>query len=270
MRGSKVLIVIGIVALVGHLVKPALGQGFRPLIYGQADGPTKPTGPAVQVPVSKELIEAISKWDKRIWFFTSKNHPIRSLSELRQDRDLGMWGQEHFDRFKEFAKLAGYSKNPCVIGIGEDTRLFSAKQGAPKPPRLFFTWSANAPHIVDGIRVEFVDKPTPRKWTDSSGKYTVEADFVDFKDGKVQLRKHDGKTVTVPIEKLSQADRSYVRTVSEGVPPSRRKKDNKPNPWPKGTGYVTKPQNRPASPHPRSIYFTRPYSEVFVVFENAV
>ena len=49
-----------------------------------------------------------------------------------------------------------------------------------------------------------------RTWTDSTGKYTVEAELLDFKDGNVQLKKEDGKTVNVPIEKLSDTDQEYV------------------------------------------------------------
>ena len=49
-----------------------------------------------------------------------------------------------------------------------------------------------------------------RKWTDSSGKYTVEAEYVDVKEGKVMLRKSDGTTIAIPLEKLCDADRQYL------------------------------------------------------------
>ena len=51
-----------------------------------------------------------------------------------------------------------------------------------------------------------------RTWTDSTGKHTVEAEFVDLKDGKVRLKKEDGRTITIPIERLSEADRAYVKS----------------------------------------------------------
>lgn len=50
-----------------------------------------------------------------------------------------------------------------------------------------------------------------RTWTDSSGKYTVEAEFVEFKDGTVRLQRADGKFIRIAIEKLSEADREFVR-----------------------------------------------------------
>jgi hypothetical protein len=54
-------------------------------------------------------------------------------------------------------------------------------------------------------------KQTSRTWTDLSGRHRVEATFVDFKDGKVHMRRNDGTLVDVPIESLSDADWDYVR-----------------------------------------------------------
>jgi hypothetical protein len=51
-----------------------------------------------------------------------------------------------------------------------------------------------------------------RTWTDSAGTHTVEAEFVDFKDGKVQLKKENGETVTIPIEKLGDEDQEFVKS----------------------------------------------------------
>jgi thiol-disulfide isomerase/thioredoxin len=50
-----------------------------------------------------------------------------------------------------------------------------------------------------------------RTWTDSSGKFRVEAELVRLDSGKVTLRKTDGKLVTLPMEKLSAADQQFVR-----------------------------------------------------------
>ena len=47
-----------------------------------------------------------------------------------------------------------------------------------------------------------------RQWTDATRKFTVEADFVDFKDGKVQLKKADGSTITVPVRDFLTRTRS--------------------------------------------------------------
>jgi hypothetical protein len=50
-----------------------------------------------------------------------------------------------------------------------------------------------------------------RTWTDSSGIFHEVAAFVESKNGKVSLKKRDGKTITVSMESLSEADQEYVR-----------------------------------------------------------
>jgi hypothetical protein len=65
--------------------------------------------------------------------------------------------------------------------------------------------------VVLGLLVAVVSPAAPRKWTDDTGRYSVEAELVDVKDGKVVLRKADGTTVEVPLDKLSAADREYLR-----------------------------------------------------------
>jgi hypothetical protein len=50
-----------------------------------------------------------------------------------------------------------------------------------------------------------------RTWTDRSGKYSVEAELVDFKDGKAILRCADGRVVSIRAAQLSAADQKYIR-----------------------------------------------------------
>ncbi|MGO8747597.1 MAG: NPCBM/NEW2 domain-containing protein [Thermoguttaceae bacterium] len=57
-----------------------------------------------------------------------------------------------------------------------------------------------------------------RTWTDSTGKHTVEAEFISLKDRMVQLRKPDGSVVTVRIEKLSYADQVFLKTQVPAIP----------------------------------------------------
>ncbi|KAJ2156765.1 cytoskeletal protein binding protein [Coemansia sp. RSA 552] len=50
-----------------------------------------------------------------------------------------------------------------------------------------------------------------RTWTDGSGAYTVEAEFLKLgPDGTVHLHKANNKLITVPLAKFSQADKHYV------------------------------------------------------------
>lgn len=49
-----------------------------------------------------------------------------------------------------------------------------------------------------------------RQWTSRAGGFTVEAELVDVKDGKVILRKTDGSQISVPLEKLSLGDVQFI------------------------------------------------------------
>jgi hypothetical protein len=50
-----------------------------------------------------------------------------------------------------------------------------------------------------------------RTWTDASGKFTREAALVESRNGVVILRKTDGATLRIPLDKLSEADRAFVK-----------------------------------------------------------
>lgn len=49
-----------------------------------------------------------------------------------------------------------------------------------------------------------------RTWTDATGKFQVDAVYKGVKDGKVVLQKTDGRIIQVPLEVLSERDRSFV------------------------------------------------------------
>jgi hypothetical protein len=62
-----------------------------------------------------------------------------------------------------------------------------------------------------------------RKWSDSTGRYSVEADLVRNGDEDVVLRKQNGSHVTVPLVKLSDADRQYVDSLRDNLAMQRER-----------------------------------------------
>lgn len=54
-----------------------------------------------------------------------------------------------------------------------------------------------------------------RKWTDASGKFSVEAELIEVKDGKVYLRRPDGNAIGISVDKLSKADQQYIATIAD-------------------------------------------------------
>ncbi|KPI44986.1 Actin cytoskeleton-regulatory complex protein sla1 [Cyphellophora attinorum] len=53
-----------------------------------------------------------------------------------------------------------------------------------------------------------------RTWTDHSGSFKVEAQFIGVADGKIHLHKVNGVKIAVPVSKMSPADLAYVEKVT--------------------------------------------------------
>jgi hypothetical protein len=53
-----------------------------------------------------------------------------------------------------------------------------------------------------------------RIWQDASGQFTVAAQFLGLKDGKVELRKADGKVISIALEKLAAADQGIAKSMA--------------------------------------------------------
>ena len=54
-----------------------------------------------------------------------------------------------------------------------------------------------------------------RTWTDNTGKFSVEAEFVDIDDGNVRLkRSNTGKVISVPLKRLSDVPQNATFFVS--------------------------------------------------------
>ena len=69
---------------------------------------------------------------------------------------------------------------------------------------------------------EFVDKVNKkaekklRKWKSQDGKFEIEASFVAIEDDKVRLKKANGKTIAVPLSKLSKRDQETAEAKARG------------------------------------------------------
>ena len=55
-----------------------------------------------------------------------------------------------------------------------------------------------------------------RVWTDSTGKYSIEANLIAFNDTTVILQRADHQLGQVPIDRLSPADRDYLKGKEAG------------------------------------------------------
>lgn len=90
---------------------------------------------------------------------------------------------------------------------------------APLPPAA--TPKPSAPIPAEPTTIKIADALLPgadgrlpiREWRDDSGTFTVKARLVLILDEKVKLLKETGRTTTVPLSRLSAADRAYIAEI---------------------------------------------------------
>ena len=54
-----------------------------------------------------------------------------------------------------------------------------------------------------------------RKWTDSTGSFSVNAKLVSNEDGSVKLAKEDGRIITLPLTKRSDKHQTYLEELNK-------------------------------------------------------
>ncbi len=54
--------------------------------------------------------------------------------------------------------------------------------------------------------------PATRTWTDSTGKFKIEAQLLSIADDLVRLRKADGKEISLPADRLSPVDLAFIQS----------------------------------------------------------
>jgi len=76
--------------------------------------------------------------------------------------------------------------------------------------------------------IDPVDAARWRTWTSADGRFTVRAKFMHAENGRMTLRREDGKQMVVDLEKLSADDIDFVRNqkwLRAGRTPKSRVKD---------------------------------------------
>lgn len=68
------------------------------------------------------------------------------------------------------------------------------------------------PHVAKPPKLPVKTGPSLRTWKTATGTYSIKARFVRLEGGVVTLQRESGKTLTVPIAKLSKIDQAYAKT----------------------------------------------------------
>jgi hypothetical protein len=85
----------------------------------------------------------------------------------------------------------------------------------------------------------------PRIWTDRSGEFTIEARFVSRDERGVHLETTDGRSISVPLGKLSREDINYVRQVLSRQQTQKEAQDAAPPEDDSRAGRESAPPRRP-------------------------
>lgn len=86
-------------------------------------------------------------------------------------------------------------------------------------PGLRYPEEVTEPQTLNRQKLPKPDMMQTRKWTDFSGLYTIQAQFLGIQDDKVLLHKVNGVKIKVPISKLSTEDAHFVHKLQEETSP---------------------------------------------------
>ena len=133
----------------------------------------------------------------------------------------------------------GANQKPQVIVQEAPNRIERAQprqppRDNPKPPQRvmtsgFFNEPAGPGNDAASKEADVSPEPTTaarteyetRTWKDESGKFSVEASFYSVTGEQVKLLTSNGNRIEVPIGKLSEEDKEYIRTIfrTKGIQP---------------------------------------------------
>ncbi|KAI9262560.1 hypothetical protein EDC94DRAFT_608483 [Helicostylum pulchrum] len=115
--------------------------------------------------------------------------------------------EEERERRKQVQEAAKRAEAARQKQIEEDYRRKEVERKAT------LARSASSSAAKSNNRHENLPKPDTSKirtWTDRSGSFRVEAQFIDFHNGKLRLHKLNGVKIDVPVEKMCQEDVRWV------------------------------------------------------------
>jgi SLA1 homology domain 1, SHD1 len=79
-------------------------------------------------------------------------------------------------------------------------------------PRIRLAADTEQPAADDGKNpFEDVVPPRKRTWTDTTGKFKIQAEFIKLAAGKVTLKREDGSEIALPLEMLAAGDQQIAR-----------------------------------------------------------
>ena len=93
---------------------------------------------------------------------------------------------------------------------------------------VYFTLICAVVAIAQDADTETPAEAELRQWTDTTGKFQIDAKFVEFVGNQVTLQRADGSMLNVPLSRLSSKDRAFVRAELRRRREADKPKDDPP------------------------------------------
>lgn len=97
--------------------------------------------------------------------------------------------------------VPGKPRGDCYTGVREKLEQLSSQRGA-----IVTRIRIGSTFLAWGILIASLSAQEVRTWTDISGEHQVKAQLIGVQDGVAKLKTPEGKSLSVPIAKLSQQD----------------------------------------------------------------
>ncbi|KAB2573943.1 Cytoskeleton assembly control protein sla1 [Lasiodiplodia theobromae] len=206
-----------IVAMLGELAGAARGEGLREVLAAASGGTGQKKG--------KILYEFMAQGDDEVT--VAEGDDVIVLDDAKSDE---WWMVRRLKNGREgvvpasYVEITGYiasKEDPGVLqarSTVEQNRLDEermAKEAMMKKKRESEMRAAERSKRDSSASRSSTAKPKPdpgktRTWTDRTGSFKVEAEFIGLKDGKIHLHKLNGVKIAVPVPKMSVEDLEYV------------------------------------------------------------
>lgn len=146
--------------------------------------------------------------------------PLPKFMVVAAKKPDGKWYQAHIGTTtapdgKVSIRFSGDRADSNVAR--SDLRLPPAEVKAPNLPPNYKT--SAAPSSSSPSRPSPTVSDAFRTWTDSTGKFKVEAKLVSSTADAVKIVHKDGKELTLPLDKLSDADQQFLRSLQKSENP---------------------------------------------------
>lgn len=174
-------------------------------IRGRFDKPDPRAGP-------DGLVEVVYRPQSNDPPFPSTSKPLTRVTDLRVGMEI--WIQDGFRRWYRGTVTGIDGLRAMVHQYGSDP----INDELVPIPRIRLAGDVQQP--AADARNPFEDPPErgpppvaqrKRTWTDSTGKFTIVAEFVKLASGKVTLKREDGSEIALPLEMLAAADQQIAK-----------------------------------------------------------